>query len=302
MEHLQNSTHKATPILIAACVLGVSFFIYANRFGSKTYISDEIISEVVTKPITVEIEKVSEEMNYNDVLSDLNSSYLSLETAIEEIQPVIKDLKNFYQESEDALVCPDANKAFNSFSESYTHYRELLQEIKICTQTYESKYAYLGDDVKSIILDPETANENGLRIIADEQNILEMYTVAKEKADKLYVQDFDIITRVGFAEAGAKPSADPEEHYAVWGVIYNRVKDEDYPSTPYDVIYSGAYACVSDGNIDKEAPELVKDYAEDYLRGNVNFDMPDDVVFQARSKQTSSVWWESPLGHYFCRK
>lgn len=259
MEHVKNSIYIAVAMFTVICVLGVSFFIFANRFDSRNYITDEITSDVLAEPTIVEGKDISEEMNYEDVLSDLNSSYLSLETAVEEIRPVIRDLKSFYQKSEDASVCPDANKAFNSFSECYNDYRKLLQEIKTCTQTYESRYACLGDDVKSIILDPETANKDGLQIIADEENILDMYTVAKEKADKLFYEDYDLISRLGFAEAGALESADPEEHYAVWEVSYNRVKHEDFPNSLHDVIYQdNAYGCVSNRHLDKEAPDLVK--------------------------------------------
>ncbi|MDE5830619.1 MAG: cell wall hydrolase [Clostridia bacterium] len=302
MNRKNNGIRVVAFIIVATVILGTPSIVFAGRFDSSQYISDEPTVDKLLEPIIVEVEDVSEEMAYEDVLKELEDAYNSLNESIEEIQPIIKDLYAFYKDSEDSIVCRDANIAFNGFSESYKQYRELLLEIKVCTATYESRYDYLQN---SIILDPEVVNKEGYEIIADEENLSEMYRVAKEKADTLFDQDYDLMCRVGFAEAGAKPSADPKEHYAVWGVIDNRVKDNDYPNTTYDVIYSGAYECVSNGSINKEAPELVKKYAEDYLRGYVDFDMPDDVVYQSRSRQGSKKddpWWESPLGHYFCRK
>lgn len=299
MEHLKPNMHLAVSIITAIIVFGTLSFIFADRFDSKNYISNELTQDELLEPIFVEVEDIPEEMAYEEVLKELEDTYNSLSKHTEEIQPIINNLYRFYEESENSIVCRDANIAFNEFSESYKRYRELLREIKLCTATYEDRYNYLQTN---IILSPDIVNKEGNEIIANEENLSEMYVVAKEKADRLYDEDYDLMCRVGFAEAGAKPSADPKEHYAVWGVIYNRVEDSRFPNTTYDVIYSGAYACVSDGSINKKAPELVKEYAEDYLRGRVDFDMPEDVVFQSRSKQTSNVWWESPLGHYFCRK
>lgn len=299
MQNVNNSTHMPISIITAIVVLGLLSFTFANRFDSSNYISDELTQDELLEPIVVEVEDIPEEIAYEDVLKELEDAYSTLNESTKEIQPIIKDLYGFYEESENSIVCRDANIAFNEFSESYKRYRELLREIKICTTTYESRYEYIQND---IILSPEIVNKEGNKIIEYEENLSEMYVVAKEKADRLFDENYDLMARVGFAEAGAKSSADPKEHYAVWGVIDNRIKDSDYPNTTHGVIYSGAYDCVSNGNINKEPPELVKRYARDYLRGRVDFDMPDDVIFQAKFKQSNSVWWESPLGHYFCRK
>lgn len=303
MQPKTKRSHIVVFLTMITLVFGIPFIIFKDMFNSSLYISEEELPDPLLEPINVEIDGIPEEIAYEDVLCELEETYDSLNDCVEEIKPIINELNSYFQESENALVCSDANKAFNAFAGYYEQYRELLKDIKTYTLTYEDRYEYLQS---SIILSPEIVNKEGNEIIEDEEDLSEMYRVAKEKADELFEEDYSLACRLANAEAGGNANTDPREYYAVLGTAENRQKDPDRPDTLYDVIYQpGQYACVEDGNINKEPTETVKMHVKNYMRGLVDFDMPYDVVYQAKSPQGSrpnDPWWISPLGHYFCYK
>lgn len=301
MQPKTKRSHIVTFLILIMLAFGILFLLLKNRFDTSLYISDVEASDPLLEPINVEIDDIPEEIAYEDVIHELEETYDSLNDCVEEIKPIINELHSYFQESENALVCSDANKAFNAFAKYYEQYRELLKDIKTYTLTYEDRYEYLQS---SIILSPEIVNKEGNEIIEDEEDLSEMYKVSKEKADKLFEEDYPLACRLANAEAGG--SSAPEEYYGVIGVAENRIKASYYPDSMYGVIYDpGEYACVDSGSINKKPTEIVKKHVETYMRGLADFDMPDDVIYQAKFPQGSrpnDPWWISPLGHYFCYK
>lgn len=76
---------------------------------------------------------------------------------------------------------------------------------------------------------------------------------------------------------------------AVGSVVLNRVADARYPDTIRKVIYQrGQYACITDGNFDREPTALNWQVAEDLLKSGSK--IPATVVYQAQFRQGRGVW------------
>lgn len=76
---------------------------------------------------------------------------------------------------------------------------------------------------------------------------------------------------------------------AVGSVVLNRVADARYPDTIREVIYQrGQYACITDGNFDREPTALNWEVAEDLLRHGSK--IPAEVIYQAQFRQGKGVW------------
>lgn len=76
---------------------------------------------------------------------------------------------------------------------------------------------------------------------------------------------------------------------AVGSVVLNRVADARYPGTIREVVYQkGQYACITDGNFDREPTALNWQVAEDLLRNGSK--IPATVVYQAQFRQGRGVW------------
>ena len=88
--------------------------------------------------------------------------------------------------------------------------------------------------------------------------------------------------------------------YGVGSVVLNRVEDECFTDTLYNVIYQkGQYQCTWDGNINKTPDERAYRIAMDLLNNGSIF--PSDVVYQAEFKQGSGVY-SKIQNIYFCHK
>lgn len=81
-------------------------------------------------------------------------------------------------------------------------------------------------------------------------------------------------------------------------VVLNRVAHKSYPDSIEGVIYQPRqYACVKDGNFDREPTPTNWEVAEELLRtGSV---LPANVVFQAQFKQ-GDFTYAKVNGEYFC--
>ena len=76
---------------------------------------------------------------------------------------------------------------------------------------------------------------------------------------------------------------------AVGSVVLNRVADARYPNTIREVVYQkGQYACITDGNFDREPTALSWQVAEDLLKSGSK--IPATVVYQAQFRQGRGVW------------
>lgn len=97
--------------------------------------------------------------------------------------------------------------------------------------------------------------------------------------------------------AGECQSYSRECQEAVASVVMNRVKHPSYPNSVEGVIFQhGQYACVRDGNYDREPTALNWEVAEEVLR--YGSQIPVNVVFQAQFKQ--GPCWKKIDGEYFC--
>lgn len=123
--------------------------------------------------------------------------------------------------------------------------------------------------------------------------------VSIETAYEYTQEDLDLLAHVIYAEAGSDYCTD-EMRYGVGSVVLNRVEDECFPDTLYNVIYQkGQYQCTWDGNIDKTPDERSYRIAQDLLNNGSIF--PSDVVYQAEFKQGSGVY-SKIQNIYFCYK
>lgn len=91
-----------------------------------------------------------------------------------------------------------------------------------------------------------------------------------------------------------------EEQEYVGSVVLNRVKSDRFPDTLSEVIYQTdpiQYACVWDGNFDREPTQTNWEVADELLRtGSV---LPDDVVWQSAEPQGDYTYLQTKY-HYYC--
>ena len=103
-----------------------------------------------------------------------------------------------------------------------------------------------------------------------------------------YQKDLYLLAHLINAEAGSDWCSDNLMRY-VGSVALNRVQHEAFPDSLEEVIYqSGQYACIWDGNFDKEPVERAWIIAKELLdNGSV---LPENVVFQSQFPQGNGVY------------
>lgn len=110
-------------------------------------------------------------------------------------------------------------------------------------------------------------------------------------------EELELLAHLIFAEAGSDWCND-EMLYGVGSVVLNRMTSDYYPDTMREVIYQeGQYACVLDGNINKEPNARAYRIAEDLLINGST--LPDNVIFQAQFKQGDGIY-SKVQNMYFC--
>lgn len=103
-----------------------------------------------------------------------------------------------------------------------------------------------------------------------------------------YQKDLYLLSHLINAEAGSDWCSDDLMRY-VGSVALNRVQHEAFPDSLEEVIYqSGQYACIWDGNFEKEPSERAVRIAKELLEGGSV--LPVDVVFQAEFIQGSGCY------------
>lgn len=148
---------------------------------------------------------------------------------------------------------------------------------------------HLTAGVSSAVMDILT--DSAIDIVEEEVSIETAYDYTQE--------DLELLAHVIYAEAGSDYCTD-EMRYGVGSVVLNRVEDECFPDTLYNVIYQkGQYQCTWDGNIDKTPDERSYRIAQDLLNNGSIF--PSDVVYQAEFKQGSGMY-SKIQNIYFCHK
>ena len=111
-------------------------------------------------------------------------------------------------------------------------------------------------------------------------------------------EEVDLLAHLIIAEMGYDTSE--RAYYYTGSVVLNRMASDEYPDTLYGVIYQRdpiQYACIEDGNINKEPTDVVYEIAEDLLiNGSV---LPENVVYQSEFTQGSGIY--DIIGNtYFC--
>jgi len=106
-----------------------------------------------------------------------------------------------------------------------------------------------------------------------------------------YEEELYLLAHLINAEAGSNWCSDDLMRY-VGSVALNRVAHSEYPNTLEEVIYQTEptlqYACIVDGNFEKEPCERAWKIAEELLNsGSV---LPSNVVYQSQFKQGSGVY------------
>lgn len=114
--------------------------------------------------------------------------------------------------------------------------------------------------------------------------------------------NLNLISRFVYAESRGEPYTG---QVAVASVILNRVKDSRFPNTVSGVVYqSGAFTCVSDGQINLTPNSTAKKAAQDAING---WDPSYGAVYYFNPATATSKWiWSRQvtvtIGHHrFCK-
>lgn len=114
-------------------------------------------------------------------------------------------------------------------------------------------------------------------------------------AQASYEDDLYILSHVICGEA---EGCSQDMKRSVGSVVLNRVKDDRFPDTIYEVVFQeGQYACTWDGNYYREPSQDTIDIAKDLLENGSAID--SSVVWQAEFVQGSGIY--DQIGNmYFC--
>lgn len=114
--------------------------------------------------------------------------------------------------------------------------------------------------------------------------------------------DLNLLSKLVYAEARGEPY---NGMVAVAAIVLNRVSSSKFPNSIAGVIYqSGAFTCVSDGQINLEANEQAKKAAQDAING---WDPTSGCIYYFNPNTATSSWiWSRPqvitIGkHIFCK-
>lgn len=114
--------------------------------------------------------------------------------------------------------------------------------------------------------------------------------------------DVNLLSKLVYAESRGEPY---NGMVAVAATVLNRVSSSKFPNTIAGVIYqSGAYTCVSDGQINMTANEQSKKAAQDAING---WDPTYGCIYYFNPKTATSSWiWSRPQvitigSHIFCK-
>lgn len=106
--------------------------------------------------------------------------------------------------------------------------------------------------------------------------------------------------RLAHLICGEGQNCDRTEQEYIGSVALNRVASDKFPNTLEGVIYQTnpiQYACVWDGNYDREPTQTNWEVAEDLLENGSK--LPDDIVWQSAEPQGCYVYIQTDY-HYYC--
>lgn len=230
-----------------------------------------------------------------------------MQIILNEYNEELEKMELIYNEELEAKVCSKVNSCYNRLKESYERLQDISKEFEVLMQTYNEEYRVY----QNLLVFKNDKNQYCYQIMClkdmsrkideflDKQNkAINMHSEAQQRADEIFEEYFSLMARIVNAEAG---SCSAFEQYLVMNVIENRIESHKYPNTLYGVIYdTGQYAPVENGSINKKPSASVLQNVETYLRGNVQTEMPGNVLYQAQFKQGDYVWMHTEYGHFYC--
>ena len=146
--------------------------------------------------------------------------------------------------------------------------------------------------------------KNGLTVdgIAGPKTLAAMGISGKSTSSSSGTSDYNLLARVISAEARGE---NYEGQVAVGAVILNRVSHSSFPDTVAGVCYqSGAFSCMTDGQINAAVADSAYKAARDALNG---WDPSGGAIYYYNPKTAKSAWIRSrPVikqigNHIFCK-
>ena len=118
-----------------------------------------------------------------------------------------------------------------------------------------------------------------------------LYLIATGALHPAYADEYteDDLYELSHVIAGEANDSSKIMKQYVGSVVLNRVADERFPNTVYEVVHQqGQYSCTWDGNFSKEPNEETLEVAKDLLENGSIIDA--SVVWQAEFRQGSGVY------------
>lgn len=129
-----------------------------------------------------------------------------------------------------------------------------------------------------------------------------IFSSSSKSSGSVSSSSLNLISRFVYAESRGEPY---KGQVAVAAVILNRVKDSRFPNTVSGVVYqSGAFTCVSDGQINLSPNDTARKAAQDAMNG---WDPTYGAIYYFNPNTATSKWiWSRPMTvtigkHRFCK-
>ena len=129
-----------------------------------------------------------------------------------------------------------------------------------------------------------------------------IFSSSSKSSGSVSLSSLNLISRFVYAESRGEPY---KGQVAVAAVILNRVKDSRFPNTVSGVVYqSGAFTCVSDGQINLSPNDTARKAAQDAMNG---WDPTYGAIYYFNPNTATSKWiWSRPMTvtigkHRFCK-
>ncbi len=129
-----------------------------------------------------------------------------------------------------------------------------------------------------------------------------IFSSSSKSSGSVSSSSLNLISRFVYAESRGEPY---KGQVAVAAVILNRVKDSRFPNTVSGVVYqSGAFTCVSDGQINLSPNDTARKAAQDAMNG---WDPTYGAIYYFNPNTAKSKWiWSRPMTvtigkHRFCK-
>lgn len=129
-----------------------------------------------------------------------------------------------------------------------------------------------------------------------------IFSSSSKNSGSVSSSSLNLISRFVYAESRGEPY---KGQVAVAAVILNRVKDSRFPNTVSGVVYqSGAFTCVSDGQINLSPNDTARKAAQDAMNG---WDPTYGAIYYFNPNTATSKWiWSRPMTvtigkHRFCK-